>query len=149
MNVKDTGARQAGHAAATVAIVALVAPLLGGLVVFAMAVAMFGQSVSASELFIVVMAIAFMAGLVPALGVGAAIAWADRRGGATWRFVLLAALIGGLGFALVLVFVFNDGGLPLAIAAGATALSVVSVFVAWWCARRWARRRLPATPGLA
>jgi hypothetical protein len=131
---RATGTGETQSAIWTVAIMALVTPLAGGLIVFVTALAIFGDQVPGAELFVIVMAFAFAAGLLPALAVGLAIASADRRGGASWRLVLVAGLLGGVVVAAVLVAV-NDGALRFQLAAGTVAVAVLSVFIAW----SWAR----------
>ncbi|MCB1501633.1 MAG: hypothetical protein KDK07_17920 [Bauldia sp.] len=146
MSDEATGTGKARIAIRTVILMALMTPLTGGLIVFAVALAIFGNQVPAAELFTVVMAFAFAAGLLPAIAVGLAIASADRHGGASWRLVLVAGLLGGLVFAAVLVAV-NEGGLRFQLAAGAVAVAVLSVFIAWsWVRALQARASRAGSP---
>ncbi len=118
----------------TILTMALGAPLVGGLIVFLMALTIFGAEVPPGELFAVVMAFAFAAGVLPALIVGILVARADRRGQASFPLALAGGLVGGALFAAVL-YVVNDGGLRPTLLAGAVGLAVLSVLVAWWCSR--------------
>mgnify|MGYP001131451715 CR=1 FL=1 len=131
-----TGPGEGPTSIRTIAIMALVPPLFGGLAVFVFALALFGEQVPAAQLFSVVMIFAIALGVPPGVVVGIFVARADRRGGASWSLALGAGLASGILAALVLFYV-NDG-LPLPPLVGTVAIAIVSVCVgfAWTRALR-------------
>jgi hypothetical protein len=102
-----------------------------------------GSLFKADNIVALIVWVGYVFGAVPAAGVGLAVGLRERRaGGAGWRFVLLAGLIGGAVFVAALAyFTFDpDSGFLLAWTAELVLAALGSLLV-WRLTRMFARPR--------
>ncbi len=129
---------------ATVLLFAVIIPAIGITATIGFVAVVFGfgpQSIfSSSQTISVVTALGYVIGAIPAAGVGVAVAWRDRKGGASGAFAAGAGLIGGLVFALGLLVVGYDGSvLFFAVEIAALVIAVVGALIAWKVTRPFRR----------
>jgi hypothetical protein len=123
--------------AATVIAFAVLLPAFGIAVLMGLSALVFGFSAtslfSADDFFWILAVFGFGFGLVPAGGVGAAIALRDRKtGSAGWRYTALAGLCGGVGFAVLLtIFAFDRSLAFLFVVLIAEIVAVVGSVLVW------------------
>ncbi len=123
--------------AATVIAFAMLLPAFGIAVVMGISFAVVGYSATSlfrpGDVFSILALFGFGFGLIPAAGVGVAVALRDRKTGRTgWRYAVLAGLCGGIGFGVLLtVFAFDRSLVFLFIVLAGEIIAVIGSLLVW------------------